>query len=159
VSRPTIRPQDCLAALAALADAIHLLPVGHELVVAKVWLQRALRDRLEGRAATIDEALGLPAPQPRQARAAERHALIREAAATAGLHGWAGAADLARMLAGDLPPPPPARDAVARLRAQRYAIGQRQIWRALADTSGRVCVSAAGPDSMQTSTRRRARQG
>ncbi len=129
-------------------------------MVAKIWLQRALRDRLEGRATTIDAALGLPAPQPRQVRAAERHALIRDVAAATGLRGWAGAGNLERMLAGDVPPPPQARDAVARLRADRYAIGQRQIYRALVtDTTTRVCVSEAGPASMQTSTRKRAREG
>jgi hypothetical protein len=105
--------------------------------------------------------LGLPPPQPRQVRAAERHALIREIAAVAGLHGWDGAAVIERILAGGAPTPPGAQRAVARLRAEHYAIRQRQVYRALAltDTKPRVCVSGTTPGSMRTSSRRRISKG
>lgn len=155
-----LQPSDWKGAMRALAEAMHLLPVGAEHLVAKIWLQHALRDRLEGRAATLDEALGLPAPQPRQVRAAERHALIRDVAAATGLRGWAAAGETERILAGEVPAPPAAQAAVARLRAERYAIKQRQILRACGtDTTMTVCVSSSTLDSMQASARKRTKAG
>lgn len=158
-TRPTFQPDDPIAALRAIVGALHLLPCVD--VVARLWLRDALRARIAGEAASIDEALGLPAPsvQPRTARAEARHGLLRELAASTGLtEAWAAAGEVALLLAGEHEPGPTSAGLCARLRADPDCPrSRRQLYRVLTDTRAAVCVSAAPEGEIEPIRHRRHR--
>lgn len=156
------QPGDPIAALRAIADGLHLLPGVSP--VHRLWLRDALRARLSGEAASIDAALGLPSqhPQPRSARTAARHALLRELAESTGVReAWAAAGEVALLLAGEHAPVPTAAALCARLRADPDCPRSlRQVYRVLrADTAAAVCVSTPPHAQIEPAThhRRRAR--
>jgi hypothetical protein len=144
-----------MSSLRDIADALHLLP--GVAPVARLWIQSAVRARLEGRAATIDEALDLEplcAQTPHAARVAARHELIKRLALSSGLPvSWGVACFVALLLDGQHDPRGlEAEEICRRLRSDpETPRSSRAIWRVLmplrpindaTDTPDAGCVSA-----------------
>lgn len=161
--RQSIAPADPREALQRIADALHLLPGANAGagVVDAIWLRNAIRARLGGEAESLDQALGLRGPQPREICARRRAANIRKLAQTTGVRSpWGAANVVALLLRGDHQPHPDQAELVQALRADPKASrSARHIYRLLregaTDTPWRVRVSAPPPAPIARAARSR----
>lgn len=89
----------------ALAECVQALLKGGGDPTARMWLAEGLRSFRDGRAASLDAALGLRPLQPRQAQARRAAALYREIAHNLDIHGREAAREIRAMHRGDYLPP------------------------------------------------------